>query len=154
MVIRTLTCCAVDEIGVRYLYDPDPEVTLTKVCSNLWENSTPTEDYVENPKLKPKAFYIFTGVVGYRKGVTSPNYPGPYRVSDAPNLMKYIRKNKLGKVQTSAIKYNRTGGPNHKVQIFIWTPIEKRLRQWCKDNRDRLFPDRTKFVPPTTGVYL
>jgi len=115
MRLESTPCCGVSFIeGIN----DTPDHVIYQVCEQKWS------DWDDD---RGQAFLIFTDTTSSMKNsrLGSASYRGE-------KLAKFIIKHKLGTV----ISPNQRKNPNsgNMIKAWIWTPNEKNLRKWFKNN--------------------
>lgn len=157
MYFNRMHCCGVGEItGISYyassraclldfcqltiahvLAPPDP-----KASSYYQLKPTP-------PKKHLRAHYIFTAAIYdeetrasqtsyqnllYSEAMFNTTYK-LYGSVSGHALADYIREHQLGEVVTSPATFNEMLHPDHKVQVWTWTPNVDALVQWYRQEK-------------------
>lgn len=133
MDINGTSCCALEEL--ENISDMgSPEEILEEICGRAYEKDF-YGFYDDEKVLKSSAFYVFTGVVGYRDGEN-------LDVDYGPNLAKFIENHGLGVVVESPARYNRVNEPTHRVKVWVWAPSDRKLKAWWKDYKTKKEAER------------
>lgn len=130
MNIEQMHCCALNEIS--YLGNHrSPKSAMEALCKKSFRRQTynyysgrytPTAekvDYLQN-------HYIFTGIVGYKRGVRKPQY--------AQNFAAFIKDNDLGVIIEGEERVNRKNNPTHIIKAYLWHPNVDNVKKWFEDN--------------------
>jgi hypothetical protein len=129
-----LNCCAVQQISGLSDYPATPygmKKAMQDMCRNMFERS---RGY-GNPKQlsKPYSFYVFNGIVGFRKG--SRDAPSYGRLGYVEAFKKFIEDNDLGEVTASTPEWNRVNASSHKVMMCVWRPDPPKVKKWWMANK-------------------
>lgn len=142
MYIRQTNCCAVAEISG--LASHRSAVGAMKAfCKEQLQQKTydyRTGRYIYDRYEQDRLYnhYIFTGIVGYKKGKSTPVY--------GPNFKAYIEANDLGEVVESQVRNNRLNNPTHMIKVWLWNPHIANLKAWHKKMSSKVKPVKKKVV--------
>lgn len=125
MLIRQTSCCALYEISGISMYSGRAYDAMIELCKLIY----PRED------SQAAAFYLFTGVIGYRKGSNIGRNPPTY----VDDFTKFIKERGLGDVIATPPAFNRTGHPTHRDRVCVWTPAPIVLKQWWMEHKPAAF---------------
>lgn len=120
MIIRDMSCCAVQEIAGLSHTGGDSHAAMRDFCKIELDRSF----------RGLYTMYIFTGVLEHTCG--EPIYGGP---DYGPNFAKFIKEHGLGEVVAGKPEFNRVNHPTHLVQGWIWTPDVEAVKAWWSKNK-------------------
>lgn len=103
--IQGLNCCGIDELVDIDFYKNEPKTVICDVCKTYFEDE------------KQCAFYMFSDI--------------NYKIA-AKNLVKFIKKNKLGLITKSPSRVNPNSG--NSLTIWLWTINKRNLKLYWKKN--------------------
>lgn len=139
-------CCGVQEIGGLNAYTGRPAEAMKAFCKKVipaFGGATLRYGFSANTAPEDPimySHYTFTAAVydkdcqGWdtykqnEKNIEDGVY-NPY----GHQFAKFIKDNNLGEVTTTGAVFNRLAHPDHKVQIWVWTPNPKALYAWYQN---------------------
>lgn len=144
--LRATGCCGVQEItGIAH--EPSPQVIIEGFCKQALRPAASRFDYNTGQSTGPLlyAHYTFTAAVYDKDCATFERLKQDKKFDHELNLYdpyghrlaEFIQKHGLGTVTTTEPKPNKLFHPDHKTQIWIWTPDQDMLEKLFAPNLKR-----------------
>lgn len=134
-------CCGTQEITSLNTHE-SPEKAMLRFCELTLKKGGSALRYGYSNSAKPLLYshYTFTAAVYDKECSAFASYERSYPKKIDPEFgqympygaqfAKFIQENKLGEVVTTSPKINKLYHPDHKVQIWIWTPDQDAIEAW------------------------
>lgn len=136
IIVTGLSCCAGRQIHGLTEFGKNAKKAMLAFCrvefhrNNRYINGAWKLD---TDKFSPiYTFYLFNGIVGYRKGSLESD---PDRLGYVEAFRDFIRANDLGEVVESETGFNRVNNPTHNILMCMWKPRPVVLKKWYVENR-------------------
>lgn len=143
-----MQCCAGMQIyGLMSFKPNEMKTALIQVCEQAFGRSPGSVR-----GSKPFSFYIFNGVIQYRKGSHEAKQPDIYLVGYVEAFRDYILSLNVGEIVETKPEWNRVGAPGHRDLMCIWRPNVIKLKKWYQENKPPAPPPSAQTIPETITI--